>query len=118
MNLLILEHCKQEQVNTSSFWSGYLFNIPDIIIAGNINLWSTELINLNFQPLGAVSRYRDPQLQVTIKIGLIWSIEVTIYMDYCRFETYLALKNLLYESIKTKENNIIADCGRYQCSEG
>ena len=31
----------------------------------NINPWSTELCNLNFQSLEVVSRYHDTQLQVT-----------------------------------------------------
>ena len=34
-------------------------------VQGIFNPKSTELFNLNFQPLEVVSRYRDPQLQVT-----------------------------------------------------
>ena len=30
-----------------------------------VNPWSTEIFNSNFQSLEVVSRYRDPQLQVT-----------------------------------------------------
>ena len=31
----------------------------------HVNPWSTEIFNLNFKSLEVVSRYRDPQLQVT-----------------------------------------------------
>ena len=41
-------------------------NITSQCNAGDIiNPWSTELYNLNFQSLKVVSRYRDPQLEVT-----------------------------------------------------
>ena len=44
---------------------------------------SSELINLNFQPLEVVSRYRDPQLQFTKKI----ESAVLCRYDNHRYET-------------------------------
>ena len=48
------------------FYSNFaiLFQPPEIVVL-RFNPKSTELRNINFQPLEVVSRYRNPQLQVT-----------------------------------------------------
>ena len=40
---------------------------------------STELFNLNFQSLEAVSRYRDPQFQVTENLCGLLNLSPNIY---------------------------------------
>ena len=53
-----------------------------------------------FQQLEAVSRYRDPQLQVTKNKFNLQNLGWNVY-DYYRFETYLIFKTWLYKTIKT-----------------
>ena len=47
----------------------------------HLNPWSTKKFNLNFQSLEVVSRYRDPQLQVTEILGD--SLNVSPYLYQC-----------------------------------
>ena len=39
-----------------------------------INPYNTELFNLNFHSLEVVSRYRDPQVQVTENLRYLWNL--------------------------------------------
>ena len=48
----------------------------------------TDLFNLNFQSLEIVSRYRDPQLQVTENLGDLWNSSSIIY-HVSRFKNIL-----------------------------
>ena len=43
---------------------------------------NTELFNLNFQALEVVSRYRDPQLQVTENWWYLWNLSPNIYQSF------------------------------------
>ena len=47
-----------------------------------LTLKSTELRNLNFQPLEVVSRYRDPQLQVTENLCDLRNLGANIYQCF------------------------------------
>ena len=49
------------------YWNTFkvLFEYRVVLFSLPLNPYSTELFNLNFRSLEAVSRYRDPQLQVT-----------------------------------------------------
>ena len=44
-----------------------------------LNPQSTELFNLNFRSLKVVSRYRDPQLQVTENLCDLRNLGLNIY---------------------------------------
>ena len=43
----------------------------------NINNSSAKLINLNFHPLGVVSRYRDPQIQLGEHYSYLFNLTKT-----------------------------------------
>ena len=68
-----------------------------------LNLYPAQLIYLNFQPLEVVSRYRDPQLQVTenylylfnlsTNIRKSWSVESTHPDLHCRHTFHSWLTN-------------------------
>ena len=47
-----------------------------------VNPWTTELFNLNFQSLEVVSRYLDPQLQVTEKLCDLQNIGPNIFQCF------------------------------------
>ena len=44
-----------------------------------INPYNTELLNLNFHSLEVVSRYRDPQVQVTENLCYLWNLSPNKY---------------------------------------
>ena len=48
--------------------------LRDPVHTVDISPWSTELYNLNFQSLEVVSRYRDPQPQVTENYLVSWNL--------------------------------------------
>ena len=48
----------------------------------HLNPWSTKRRNLHFQPLEVVSRYRDPQLQVTENVCYLWNLTLNIYQCF------------------------------------
>ena len=48
---------------------------------GSLTPFSAELINLNFQPLEVVSRYRDPQFQVAENYSYFFNLRPNI----CKF---------------------------------
>ena len=68
-----------------------------------LNPESTDLINLNFQPLKAVPRYRDPQLQFTKKIeSAVYVVMIITDLRHVFFKSWLYN---MYNAIKTYEDN-------------
>ena len=44
--------------------------------------FNPDLFYLNFQSLEVVSRYRDPQLQVTENLCFLWNLSPNIYQCF------------------------------------
>ena len=72
---------KNSNVSLSQAYSGFLLRESK---SANINPYPAKLINLNFQPLEVVSRYRDPQPQVvenySYLFNLIYKFDLQILM--------------------------------------
>ena len=80
----------------------------------HINPWSTEIRNLNFQSLAVVSRYRDPQLQVTENLCYLWNLSPNIYQCF-KIESIFNFKQPVIQ-VLTKTQNVY--CSRHQCYKG
>ena len=81
-----------------NFLSSYeIWVQKDISVSGfqtlfPFNPYSSELIYLNFQTLEVVSRYRDPQLQVTENYSYLFNLSTNICKSSC-LDTHSIPKN-------------------------
>ena len=75
-----------------------------------MNPWSTELSNLNFQPPEIVSRYRNPQLQVTENLC---SLSSNTY-QCLKIESIFNFQQLVMQVLMKTQN---VYCSQHQCSE-
>ena len=73
-----------------------------------------DLFNLNFQSLEVVSRYRDPQLQVTENYCDLGNLGLKIYQCFKIKDIFLLLINGCRGANKTQ--NVY--CCRHQCCRG
>ena len=71
--------------------------------AQTVNPWSTELRNLNFQPLEVVSRCRDPQLQGTENLCYLWNLRPNIYQCF-------KIKGIFYLEMAYRGDNKNTEC--------
>ena len=89
---MTLAHCKTT-LDQRHVFAGYWEANPSATIVFwesriHILLWSenarscTELFNFNFQSLEVVSRYCDPQLQVTEILSYLWNLKPSIYQFF------------------------------------
>ena len=63
----------------------------DNIMSACINPLTAKLFNLNFHPLEVVSRWRDPQLQVSEKYSDLTKCRSNI-ADWCHILSFTCLK--------------------------
>ena len=56
--------------------------VRPVYVYVHVNPYSTDLRNFNFQPREVVSRYRDPQLQVTENLCYLRNSSPNIYQCF------------------------------------
>ena len=59
------------------------FQATKLLSTSAINPYHTKLVNLYFQPLEVVFRYRDPQLQVAENYSYLFNLSKKISKSWC-----------------------------------
>ena len=77
-----------------------------------INPLTSELLNFNFHPLEVVSRWRDPQLQVSENYSDLTKLRSTVFKYcWCHIWSLTCLKVVLNVLIKNENPNICGSGG-------